>query len=279
MPDGIATIRELRAAGIRDAEIRTATRRETLVRIRPGVVALPDCDPAVVAAARIGGRLAAASAARIHGFWTPPHGRLVVEVPRGAHVPLTTATVIRGPAGPNRYGVSAPRDLVGQILRLEPPPIAIAVLDSLMRRSRMTRLEIEDAAAGLPRRLRRLLVLLDLRAESGTESLVRVLLALDGIRAVPQVRVPFRDLERLDLVVGDRLVIECDSRAHHSTPAELDRDNARDLALIALGFLVIRVRYRTAVEDPAGVVAAVRNVVDAGLHLDRTAPSRRDTRV
>jgi hypothetical protein len=167
--------------------------------------------------------------------------------------------------------------LVAQVLRSEPPQFAIAVLDSMLRRSAITRTEIEFGAARLPERLRRLLAHLDPRAESGTESIVRVLLALEGIVATPQIPVPFRELERLDLVVGDRLVIECDSRAHHSTHVELDRDNARDLLLTALGFLVIRVRYRAAVSDPAGVVAAIRAVMDAGLHLDHTAPSRRAT--
>jgi hypothetical protein len=277
IPDGIATTRALRGAGLRDSEIRTAVRRGSLVRIRQGVVATPGCDPVVLAAARIGGRLAGASAARTLGFWSPPRRDLVVEVPRGAHVPPTSATVVRGPAGPARYGVSTATELVGQILRSEPPHVAVAVLDSIVRRSGMTRVDLEFAAAGLPKRLRRWLMFVDPRAESGTESIVRVLLAVDGIVATPQVRVPFSDLERLDLIVGDRLVIECDSRAHHSTPAELDRDNARDLMLTALGFLVIRIRYRAAVGDPKGVVAAVRAMVDAGLHLDHTAPSRRAT--
>lgn len=277
MPDSIATTRSLRNAGYRDAEIRTAIRGGSLVRIREGVVAIPDCHPSVVEAALIGGRVAGASAAGLLGLWAPPHRRLVVEVPRGAHVPATDATIIRGPAGPNRFGVTPATELVAQILRSEPPHFAIAVLDSMLRRSGMTRAEIEFAAAGLPRRLRRRLALIDPRAESGTESIVRVLLALEGIIATPQVRVPFSDLDRLDLVIGDRLVIECDSRAHHSTPTELDRDNARDLMLTALGFYVIRIRYRAAVNDPAGVVAAIRAVMDAGLHLDRTAPSRRDT--
>jgi very-short-patch-repair endonuclease len=277
MPDSIATTRALRSVGFRDAEIRTAIRHGTVIRVREGVVATPDCHPSVVEAALIGGRVAGASAARVLGLWAPPHRRLVVEVPRGAHVPATDATIIRGPAGPNRFGVSTATELVTQILRCEPPHFAIAVLDSMLRRSRMTRIDIEVAAAGLPRRLRRRLALIDARAESGTESIVRVLLALEGIVATPQVRVPFTDLERLDLVIGDRLVIECDSRAHHSTPAELDRDNARDLMLTALGYYVIRIRYRAAVSDPAGVVSAIRAVMDAGLHLDHTAPSRRAT--
>lgn len=277
MPDGITTTRALRSAGFRDAAIRTAIRCGALIRIREGVVATPDCHPTVIDAARLGGRVAGASAARLLGLWAPPHRRPVVEVPRGAHVSATDATIIRGPAGPNRYGVSTATELVAQVLRFEPPQFAIAVLDSMLRRSGMTRTEIEFAADGLPRRLRRRLALIDPRAESGTESIVRVLLVLDGIVATPQVRVPFSDLDRLDLVIGDRLVIECDSRSHHSTPAELDRDNARDLMLTALGYYVIRIRYRAAVGDPAGVVAAIRAVVDAGLHLDRTAPSRRAT--
>jgi hypothetical protein len=277
MPDRIAATRALRRVGFRDAAIRTAIRRGDLVRIREGVVAGPDCDPAVVEAARVGGRVAGASAARLLGFWAPPHRRLVAEVARGAHVTARDATIVRGRPGPNRYGVSTPTELVAQVLRSEPPQFAIAVLDSMLRRSAITRTEIEFGAARLPERLRRLLAHLDPRAESGTESIVRVLLALEGIVATPQIPVPFRELERLDLVVGDRLVIECDSRAHHSTHVELDRDNARDLLLTALGFLVIRVRYRAAVSDPAGVVAAIRAVMDAGLHLDHTAPSRRAT--
>ena len=204
--------------------------------------------------------------------------RLRVEVPRGSHLPQTKARVIRGPAGRHRFGVCTVEEIVPQVLRTERPEIAVAVLDSILRRSSLTRLDLELAAAALPRRLRRVLALVDRRAESGSESIVRVLLAEAGILAIPQVPVPFTDLDRLDLVVGDRLVLECDSRSHHSTPEELDRDNARDLMLTALGFVVLRVRYRAITSDPQAVVLAVQRLADAGIHLDRTAPSRRDTR-
>lgn len=278
LTDGIATLRELRERGFRDARIRTALRRGELVRVRPGVVAVPTVDSEVLAAARLGGRLAGASAASRHGLWVPHPRRLCVEVPRGIHVPANDASVIRGPAGPSVFGVSSIEDLIPQVLRSEPPPIAIAILDSVLRRSSLTRPDLEFAAGALPARLRRLLSLVDGRADTGSESIVRVLLALAGIRAVPQVRVPFTDLERLDLVVGDRLVLECDSRAHHATPEELDRDNARDLALTALGFVVLRLRYRAIIQHPESVVAAVRRLVDDGIHLDRSAPGRRGTR-
>lgn len=283
LADDIATLSDLRGRGIRDAEIRTALRRGDLIRVRPGVVARPDAHPDILVAARLGGRLAGASAARRHGLWVPPGVRLCVEVPRGVHLPdrgdRRGVLLVRGPAGPSRYGVSSVEELIPQVIRTEPTPLAIAILDSIPRRTALTRADLEFAASGLPRRLRRLLALVDPRAEGGSESIVRVMLALVGIRASPQVRVPFTDLDRLDLVVGDRLVLECDSRAHHSTPEELDRDNARDLALTALGFVVLRIRYRSLLTDPDGVLAAVRRLVDAGVHLDRSAPGRLDTPV
>lgn len=275
---GISTLRDLRAAGIRDAAIRTGIRRGRLHRVRPGVVADLTCPADVVEAARIGGRVAGASAARHHGFWSPPTRRLRVEVPRGTHLPPTSALVLRGPAGPHRFGVCTVEELIPQVLRSERPEIAVAILDSVLRGSALTHVDLELAAATLPRRLRRLLTLVDRRAESGSESIVRVLLAEAGVLAVPQAPVPFTDLDRLDLVVGDRLVLECDSRAHHSTPEELDRDNARDLSLTALGFVVLRLRYRAIMSDPGSVVLAVQRLVESGTHLDRTAPSRRDTR-
>jgi hypothetical protein len=37
-------------------------------------------------------------------------------------------------------------------------------------------------------------------------------------------------------------------------------------------------RYRAITSDRQTVVLAVQRLVDAGIHLDRTAPSRRDTR-
>jgi very-short-patch-repair endonuclease len=86
--------------------------------------------------------------------------------------------------------------------------------------------------------------------------------------AVPQVRVPLTDLDRLDLLVGDRLVVECDSEAHHGSPEQRVRDLRRDAALAALGFIVLRFDYRQVLFEPDAVRAAVRGYVSRGLHLD-----------
>lgn len=224
----------------------------------------------MAAAARVGGRLAGSSAGSLRGLWTPPHPRLTVDVgrvatlrdPDDARRPLRESSrdvrVLwsRHPGSPRRYGISPLADIVGQVLRSEPASTAVAILDSMLRVHGMTTSDLWEAASQLPLTLRRRLELIDGRAESGTESIVRVALAHAGFRVIPQFRIPFTPLDRADLLVEDRIVVECDS-SWHDDPRVRDRDAARDLALTALGFVVLRVRYRTAVEDPDAVVAAV----------------------
>ena len=263
---GVAALRDLTAAGVSSGTVRRWAASGRIVRVREGVYATRDCDPDVVTAARIGGRLAGAAAGRFHGLWVPPGGRLVVEVPRGRHADPSAGTrIVRGPTGPPRFGVADIPAIVPQVLRTEPVPFAVAILDSVLRTTPFTEFDLEEAASGVAIRHRRAIRLVDRHAESGTESVVRAALALAGIASRPQVRIPFTDLGRVDLVVGDRLVIECDGAEHHSDPEQLERDNRRDIDLTALGFVVFRVRYRAAMSDIDGVVAAVRRLIADGV--------------
>lgn len=275
--DGVAELSELAALGIPPRRVQRLAARGRLVRVRQGVYADPDADPRVVAAARVGGRLAGAAAAALHGLWVPPRPRLVVEVGRSADLrdpddpgaPLDRSnqrvTVIwnrRRP--PRRVGLSSVREVVPQVLRSEPVAGAVAILDSMLRRSELTEFDLELAASGLPATRRRILGLLDRRAESGTESIARCVLRDAGWRVEPQVRVPFTQLDRMDLLVEGRVVVECDSR-HHDDSASRVRDAARDLALTALGFVVLRPRWETVMFDPSALVAAVSTLLR---HLD-----------
>jgi len=267
--DGVATVRELASIGVPPRQAQRLAERGHLDRLRPGVYAAPGAHPDVVAAARVGGRLAGASAAAVHGLWAPVDRRLVVEVGRRAELrdPFDgEAPLDRRDPGirvlwnrlppPRRVGLS-PLDAVAvQVLRSEPLPNAVAILDSMLRHSPMTPLDLEFAAARLPMSLRRRLRRLDGRAESGSESIARCLLQDAGFRVEVQVRVPFTDLDRIDLVVEGRIAVECDS-SFHDDPASRERDAARDLALLALGFVVVRARWRTIMRDPDALIAAV----------------------
>jgi very-short-patch-repair endonuclease len=267
--NGVATLRELSSLGVAPRQAQRHAEGGDLDRLRSGIYATPDAHPDVVAAARVGGRLAGASAAALHGLWVPVERRLVVEVGRSAELrdpfardqPLDRSdpavrVLWSRLAPPRRIGLSPVDAIAAQVLRSEPLPVAVAILDSMLRRTPMTPVDLEFAVAHLPLSRRRLLRRVDGRAESGSESVARCVLEDAGFHVDIQVRVPFTDLDRIDLVVEGRIAVECDSR-HHDDAASRARDAARDLALTALGFVVLRPRWRTIMFDPDALVAAV----------------------
>jgi hypothetical protein len=230
--NGVATVHELASLGVSPRRAQRLTERGTLDRIRPGIYAQPEALRDVVAAARVGGRLAGASAAALHGLWAPVDPRLVVEVgrradlrdPCDANLPLDRSdsgirVLWNRVAAPRRIGLSPLDAVAAQVLRSEPTPVAVAILDSMLRRTPMTLLDLEFAVARLPMSQRRVLRRVDGRAESGSESVARCVLQDAGFRVDVQVRVPFTDLDRIDLVVADRIAVECDSSFHDDPTA------------------------------------------------------------
>lgn len=270
---GIATLRELNASPAQQRRLARAVDRGELLRPRKGVYALPDAHPDLVRAARVGGRLTGVSALPHRRLWTPPCVRrepLHVEV----HIAMTP---IRQPGDPRihwsrervrpQFGLAPLEDVLRLAAADLPLPFAVAVMDSAMRVSPLTPVELLMAAQSWRGPARRAAELSDERSESGTESVLRVLLDEAGIPSTPQVPLPTGDLDRADLLVGDRLIIECDSEAHHAEPAHRRADLRRDELLVARGYLVLRLDYRQVFDDPAGVVAVVEAIVARREHL------------
>ena len=56
---------------------------------------------------------------------------------------------------------------------------------------------------------------------------------------------------------SERLVVEVDGYAYHSTRAAFERDRRRDADLQALGYRVLRVTWRQLVEEREAVIACV----------------------
>lgn len=124
--------------------------------------------------------------------------------------------------------------------------------------------DVRDAVSCHPKRVRELLERCDGRAESGTESLARLRLRRRHLKVTPQVVIP--GVGRVDLVVGNRLVIEVDSWAHHSSYEAYEHDRYRDLVLGELGYLVIRLTYRRVMHDWASAERSVMAMVGRGDH-------------
>ncbi|MER3388849.1 MAG: DUF559 domain-containing protein [Microcella sp.] len=278
---GVAATVELARAGLSRDRLASAVRRREVVRLRRGVLATPSLPVDIARAARVGGRLAHTSALDRHGLWVPPgaESQLCVALPPRvrafdpdrADAPLPAAaavTVLRERFVDGRFGVAPLVSVVRTTAALEREEFAIAVLDSVLRRTALTQADLHGVLADAPAAVRARVVRTDPRSGSGAESVLRIALASAGIPVVSQPRVALTDLQRWDFLVGDRLVIEVDGDEHHSTPRQRRADRRRDLDAHALGFLPLRVDAAEVLYDVGAVVDAVVAVVARGHHLD-----------
>ncbi|WP_081416298.1 endonuclease domain-containing protein [Gryllotalpicola ginsengisoli] len=239
------------AARVRSTDRRTkralargvACRR--LLRVRNGWYSLPGADPAAVAAVRVGGVRTSTSATRAGGLWTWDDGKLHVAVPLHAsrlRLPRAASLCVHWCAelvtGANALPLAVVLLHVAMCQLFEN---AVAVIDSALNKRLISMRSLETAFAGAPERCRRLLAWCDAASQSGTESLVRVRLRRLGIAVRTQVPIP--GVGFVDLLVGNRLVIECDSREFHDKADSYAKDRERDLELIRQGYLPLRLTY------------------------------------
>ncbi len=138
----------------------------------------------------------------------------------------------------------------------------MVLADSALALRRFSRVDLEQSSP-------RVAAFCDASSQSGTESLCRFRLGRHGIRLRTQAEIP--RVGRVDLLIGDRLVLECDSQAYHDG-YHAARDYDRDLALIEQGFIVLRLQYRHVMFEWEKVEALVMAVVRSDRHLWRRGP-------
>ncbi|MGW9627667.1 endonuclease domain-containing protein [Microbacterium sp. NPDC055521] len=107
-------------------------------------------------------------------------------------------------------------------------------------------------------------------ADSGLESIVRLRLHRLGIRVRTQVSVP--GVGEVDIVIGDRLLIECDGRENHERETQRHKDLIRDAAAAARGYETLRFDYALIVHDWPRVEAAIVAKLRDGAHLRALRP-------
>ncbi|MEG3615131.1 hypothetical protein [Isoptericola haloaureus] len=293
-----------RATRERETETRRRRRRGDLVRVRPGIYALPDLSatdsPAVrrehahlvrLAAALAGLRTPVwashTSAALLWGCWTYRLGTT-------AHVTqLGPPDVRRGSVGLRRHWTAlSPRDrttLDGvpvttlertavDCARALPGEQAVVVVDSAMRLGAdpdvVGTLMAESAGTRGIRSARRVLAVADGRVESPGESRLRWILADEGL-AAPEAAVPVAtwmgtrwvDLGWPELKVG----FEFDGRGKYAASGTVRADQAvydekrRHDALREAGWVVLRVSWAD-LEDREVLLERVRRVLARSGH-------------
>lgn len=240
---GIWTTKDLTDEGLGQAAVRRLLVQGRLRRVRRGWYAEPAADPAVVRAVALGGALGCVSALGRAGVWVPPSPEVHVRTSRWREQAMPPGVLRCPPAGGPHIAPGRAVDPVELALRsawlCQSDESMVALMDSVVHLGLLSTTQLEGIL-GPTARARGLVTRCD-RAESGTESRVRLRLRARRIQLRPQVWVTPGD--RVDLLVGERLVIEVDNRAHHTGEDNYRRDRDRDLRLRALGFIVVRLTY------------------------------------
>ncbi|MBF4457624.1 endonuclease domain-containing protein [Pseudoclavibacter sp. VKM Ac-2867] len=145
--------------------------------------------------------------------------------------------------------------------------------DSALQLRLTTRDALTTVASRVPLSAQAKLRFVDARSQSGTESIVRLWFQLRGIAVHPQFTVA--GVGNVDLLVGDRLIIECDSKEFHATEWDSRNDRRRDLVLNRLGFRVLRLTYEQIMFQWPRVEATLLALLADGSHVRRSRRHQR----
>ncbi len=254
---GICHVSVLERDGIPAVRVQRAAAAGGIRRVRPGWYSVGQIAPELLAAVRSGGALSCVSALRLRGAWAIDDGQLHVRTRRGTRLPASTRVRRHWTDEP----VSSPIDDAARAARCAvrclPEDHAIAVLDSALHLRLITFADLRGETSA---RARRVIEQLDARSESGLESLARVRLRRLQIQLRPQVRIP--GVGRVDLLIGDRLILELDGEEWH----DFEEDRARDRRAAVRGFLSLRASYDQVLLGWEEVEAHVLALIRRGAH-------------
>lgn len=226
-------------------DVAHAFRRGILRHVAPGIITGPAAprwwDEAIVE----GWRPTCLSAAEMHGLWIPP------RVGTKLHAYRVRTSRGQAPKGivPHRWHSAWPES---------PPAASVALLLEhaahcldletclVLAESALNRqlIGLPDWQRGLEHvPTRRLPALRRARttSQSGSETRVGYMLDRRRIPFEPQAFIP--GVGRVDALVKDIWVIECDSQAHHGAERDHRIDRGRDLSLQARGYISTRLSF------------------------------------
>ncbi len=273
----VATRQQLLRRGYTPRGLASAVHSGRLIRVRRGYYAVPEVEPQIEMAVRVGGLITCVSAARRAGIWVVddqfPHIYLRHEAsrmrsPRDRFTRLTLANrngcVLHWFPLVDKTAVTmgsvGPLNALAHIIRCQPEKLAIAALDSALYLGLVTEQDLNVVFAALPAKYRRYRNRVDSRAMSGIETIVRLMILDAGLGC--ELQIFFPGIGTVDLVVEGCIVIETDGRLGHADAMGTARDYDRDAALAALGYIVLRFNYWQVMYSPEVVMDAVRGALN-----------------
>lgn len=268
----IQTYRQLRAGGLSRSEIRRCVDAGSLLHLRRGVYSSPDACACVVAAAERGGAIACVTAARHLGLWVLGEDDLHVWLNDDGHLrPLQDVDVACTPhwdtGRPTAFTPPPVPRTLKQILACRGVEEFFVALESARRLGLIHPDGLRWLCAATNSIGREAVRLSRDDADSGLESLLRWRLRSHNLPVRTQVRIA--GVGVVDILIGDRLIVEADGRENHEGASLRHKDLVRDASAAAWGYTTLRFDYALIVHDWDLVEAAILAAVREGRHMSR----------
>jgi very-short-patch-repair endonuclease len=272
---GVVSAADLHSAGFSPADISLGVRRGELERVTRGWLGVPGVSSAATSAIRMGGRISCLDVLRAHRVWAIPDPHPHIRVGRhSGHSPSSadgrrsrTPTIIHRalPGRPLGMTVVDPLPVaLGHAVMCQPWMDAVASLDSALNLGYLSTFELADLLDPLPGRYARFFGMVDAGCESGLETKARLSLRAATIRYRTQVPIPGAGI--VDILIGDRLVLELDGWEWHSKKKDFERDRRKDLVLHSLDYRVVRLSYEQVTLGWEAAFDVVRSLMARGEH-------------
>lgn len=265
----LTTTAQLRAEGWSRRSIAAAVVAGDIERVRRGTYARDTACAPVRRAGRHGGVLACVSAARHLGLWTLADDDTLHVWLRGdghavAHDGCCCVEHWDAMAAPGRTRAASVPRVLRQIWLCRGIEEFFVTLESALHQRRITRAGLAWLRTHCGEPVRDAIAFARSDAESGLESLLRWRLRECGLRIRTQVWIV--SVGRVDILVGDRLILEADGAAFHDGAQPRHRDRVRDANAAAWGYVTLRFDYAMIVHDWPTVLGAILAHIDRGHH-------------
>lgn len=219
--------------------------------MRVGVYAAADACAPVIRAAEHGGALACVTAARHLGLWvldTSPVVHVWLGRDGREHHRSGCGCVAHWETGPRRGFAFPPLPrILWQLSRCQGTEAFFVALESALRQRLLTRSDLERLRTLVNVEAREAMTLARHDADSGLESLIRYRLRAHRLAVRTQVAVA--GVGRVDLLIGDRLIVEVDGRVNHDGASLRHKDLVRDANAASWGYRTLRFDYAMVVHD------------------------------
>lgn len=215
-------------------------------------------------------RIGCLTACSLYGIWVPRQDKLHACIGVGDKRPSGEDMYFHRIAQRGAVPLSMPDEALEEVARFHHAETGLIVAESALQKGIISYESVLALMSTLPKGKQRIWRHFDFGAQSGSETRVRLYLQRKRVKVESQVQI--QGVGRVDLLVGNSLIIECDSQSYHSSAEAGHRDRTRDIAAHLLGYRVVRLSYWQIWREWETTSGLLDRIIASGRHLAKPRP-------